>query len=32
LLQWKPLFRVALVIAFVVALALLVGWSAFLEW
>jgi hypothetical protein len=32
LLQWKPLVRVALLVAVVVALALLFGWTAFLEW
>jgi predicted negative regulator of RcsB-dependent stress response len=32
LLQWKPLVRVALLIAVVVALALLFGWTSFLEW
>jgi hypothetical protein len=31
-LQWKPLVRVALLIAVVVALALLFGWASFLEW
>jgi hypothetical protein len=32
LLQWKPLIRVALLIAVVVALGLLFGWESFLEW
>jgi hypothetical protein len=32
LLQWKPLVRVALLIVAVVALALLFGWTSFLEW